>query len=103
MIKETFYIGLNDKDTKTQVIDSDSALTFVQDAAVKYFDGATISKAIGVYTHGNGKKITEPTFKVEVMGNDDSVISMNFIASIKTLLNQESVIYIREFVDTLFI
>ena len=47
MTKTTLYIGLNDKDTKTQVIDTISAYKIVTNIITEYTAGGTIYAADG--------------------------------------------------------
>ncbi len=48
-VKYTMYIGLNDKDTYTQIIDSEEAEKIVSTICLKYIDGYTMSHGEGSY------------------------------------------------------
>ncbi len=100
MTRSTFYIGLNDKDTKTQLIDTQTAMTKVSQACIDIFGGASIQPLTGIYTHGIGQTITERTLKVEVMEipKKDNIENDNqiFISRMKRELNQESILVVVE-------
>ena len=89
--KHTMFIGLNDKDTKTQLINTIEAYKIIYNLlqSVKY-DRATISESIGFYTHDNGATVIEKSLRVEVlfatMDRTESFINLAKIA-----LNQESI------------
>lgn len=80
-------LGLNDKNTKTQLISQQDALNML----FNMLDGATITPCIGIYTHDDGTKVMENSFKIEVYDMDDDQAE----ALARTLcdeFNQESVI-----------
>ena len=94
MKKVTFYVGLNDKDSKLQQIDSVEAYKIVNNFVLKIFGFGTILHATGVYTHENGEIVTENTLQVEVLNTgienfDDKV--REFCKYCKIALNQESI------------
>lgn len=84
--KYTMLIGLNDKDTKTRVINRNKAKEII----MSIVGDCTISDAIGHYTHEDGTIVNEKCIRVELLFKElDEVISM--CQSIKKELNQESV------------
>ena len=93
MKKHTFYIGLNDKDTKTQLITTLNAYHIVTN--ILGVD-STISDCKGVYTHEDGTVTTENTLEV-VLLDFDSKMTREWVTdkanAIKQALNQESVAY----------
>lgn len=93
MKKHTFYIGLNDKDTKTQLITTLNAYHIVTN--ILGVD-STISDCKGVYTHEDGTVTTENTLEV-VLLDFDSKMTREWVTdkanAIKVALNQESVAY----------
>lgn len=91
MKKTTLYIGLNDKDTKQQAIDTFEASKVVTKALVRFCGGGTIYNAQGIYTHDDGTIVIENTLRVEIIGSDDSSIK-SLIDFCKIALNQESII-----------
>ena len=89
--KHTIFIGLNDKDTKTQQISTIEAYKIIYNLlqSVKY-EGATISESTGFYTHENGVIVIEKSLRVEILfATMDKTES--FINLAKIALNQESI------------
>ena len=91
MNKTTLYIGLNDKDTKTQKIDTIEAFKIVSNIITEYADGGTIYQASGIYKHYDGSIVIENTLRVELIDAGADAIN-SIIKIVKTVLNQESVI-----------
>jgi hypothetical protein len=90
MKKFTLYIGLNDKDTKIQQFSTVEAHKIVNQLALRYFDGATVGEATGIYKHEDGTFVTENTIRVELMFCEEADVKL-FVNDIKKILNQESV------------
>lgn len=95
--KVTFFIGLNDKDTKQQIISTDDARRLLCKCIVKYFEfGGTLSDCYGVYKHCDGSNIIviESSFKVEILffDGDFETRCNRFSAVVKRVLNQESIL-----------
>ena len=102
MNKYTLYIGLNDKDTKRQQIESLEASKIVQNILSEKTDGGTIYSATGVYKHQDGTIIIENTLRVEIVAATLEAVK-EAINIIKTALNQESIILQTERVESIFI
>jgi uncharacterized membrane-anchored protein YitT (DUF2179 family) len=102
MIKYTLYIGLNDKDTKLQNIDTFEASKIVQNILTEKTGGGTIFNATGVYKHDDGTVIIENTLRVEIVAAAVDAVRAA-IEIIKTALNQESVILQTEKIQSVFI
>ena len=97
MKKVTFYIGLNDRDTKVQKISTLEAYKVIENTVCEFFGGATILEAKGVYTHNDNTAnvVREKSFAVEVIDfgqneNFDNSVK-EFCRVIKIALNQESI------------
>lgn len=60
--KFTLYLGLNDKDTKSQKIATVEAYKIVENLLKADFDGATIFEATGLYKHENGTFVTKSPY-----------------------------------------
>lgn len=90
MSKYDLFLGLNDKDTKKQEIETDKALEIVKSLCWEMFEGATVTLAFGLYKHDNGEKVSENTIRIELMTDDEKGIK-NFVADLKRIFNQESV------------
>ena len=89
------FVGLNDKDTKAQLIDTQDAFNIVSLKAVKAFGGATItSDNKGVYTHDNGEMVTETTIKIDLLFITDTKNLENFLKELLKDFNQESILVV---------
>ena len=90
MKKFTLYCGLNDRTTKRQEIATLEAAKIVQNACLRYTDGATIFEADGIYKHEDGSFVVEKTLRVELLfATAESV--RKIADAIKTALNQEAI------------
>lgn len=88
------YVGLNDKDAKTQIIPTKKALGLIKNVIWNYSDGATITTGTGLYRHENGQKVIEKTAIITIndyMDNQAETIK-TILEHLKTALNQESVL-----------
>lgn len=86
----TFYIGLNDKDSKRQEIGTIEAGKIIKRILCGIFEGATISEADGIFTHANGATVIEKTIRAEVFDPADSKIKQA-AEQLKSILNQEAI------------
>ena len=93
MKRYTLYLGLNDKDTKVQRIETIEAYKIVENMLASMFDGGTIFNAKGIYKHDNGEVVTENTLRIEILEFDTSIIDnvREFVRILKDIFNQESV------------
>lgn len=95
MKKEKKYIlnvGLNDKDTKQQKIDSIEAYKVVENLLLNNgISGYTIYQGLGLYKHDNGEITRENTLIIELMFVSADVVD-KIIELLKQVLNQESVL-----------
>lgn len=102
MKKVTFYIGLNDKDSKIQEIDTQNARNTIENIFIENCDGCTIYTAKGIYTHENGVKVVENTICVDVFDMDDKDVF--YIAEyLKKAINQESIAVNVQEINCMFI
>ena len=90
MQKITLFIGLNDKDTKTQIWSFNAAAEVLGYYIAQKIGFGTLSKAAGIYTHENGETVQETTIKAEFYTEDKTPI-MEFVKFAKSTLNQESI------------
>lgn len=86
MEKFILYVGLNDKDTKTQLVNTLQAKESIADIC----GNCTISEVYGAYVHDDGTKVKETTLKVELLFISYST-AVEYAKSIKQALNQESI------------
>lgn len=99
MIKTTFYIGLNDKETKQQEISTIDAFKIITNILT---DGATIKgNCKGIYKHKNGEQVIEETIEAFCFGLNDEK-TQNIVDVLKKVLNQESILVIVENVNSRF-
>ena len=101
MNKITLYVGLNDKDTKRQKIDTLEATKIVSNLITKLCDGGTIYNAKGIYRHENGDVVIENTLRIELIDVDENPLTA-LIDTLKTVLNQESIIKQTENINSVF-
>lgn len=93
MKKITLYIGLNDKETKTQLISTLDAYRLVNNILST---DSTITECKGVYTHDDGSITTENTLEVVLLDFDgklDKGWVISKVNAIKLALNQEAIAY----------
>lgn len=93
MKRYTLYVGLNDKDTKTQKIDTIEAYKIVENMLASMFDGGTIFAAKGIYKHDDNTIVIENTLRIEILEFDNSIIEnvREFVNILKMNFNQESI------------
>ena len=87
MNKHEIFIGLNDKNTKTQ-------LTSTEDAMLKVHalvGDCSMSLIQGYFTHADGSMVVEKTIKCEIFGMEDEKIHA-VVEQLKLDLNQESIL-----------
>lgn len=100
MIKKfTLYLGLNDKDTKTQQISTLEAYKIVSNILAKDFGGGTIFEARGVFTHANNDVVFETTLRIEILFAELPQIK-SLVELLKKIFNQESIAVQQEVVDS---
>ena len=102
MIKTTFYIGLNDKDSKQQEISTIDAFKIISNVFNTLTEGATIKgNCKGIYKHDDGTQIIEET--IEAFSFDlTQEQTTNIVKVLKNVLNQESILVIVENVNSMF-
>lgn len=101
MKKITLYVGLNDKDTKTQKVDTLEASKIATNIITSYTDGATIYNATGIYKHEDGTIVLENTLRIELYACNDEALT-SIIDTLKRVLNQEAIIKQTEDVNSVF-
>lgn len=99
MKKITLYVGLNDKDTKTQKIDTVEAVKIVSNLIYTMMDGGTIYNATGIYKHENGDIVIENTLRIELIDCDEKSLG-RLIETLKSVLNQETIIKQTELINS---
>ena len=99
MEKFILYLGLNDKDTKKQKINTIEAYKIVNNVVNNYCDGATIYECQGIYKHDSGEVVFEKTLKIELMFVD-RVTVVALVKDLKKIFNQESIVLQKEIVES---
>ena len=98
--KYTLYVGLNDKDTKTQKVATLEAYKIIENLLLGLnVEGATIFETKGLYKHESGEYVIENTLRIELLFVDKATVKA-LVESIKAILNQESVAVQFEKVDS---
>lgn len=95
--KTTLLIGLNDKDTLRQELNTDEVISWLQ----YQFDNCTITECAGSYKHMDGTVTKETSLQVSIYDNNYNYI--DDVIVIKYVLNQESIGVVTEYVDIKFI
>ena len=85
------YIWLLDKDSKTQLIETETAMKLAWQLVVKQFGFWTIYTWNWIYTHDDWTIVNEPTIIIET-STDEHWLN-EFIQTIWKQLNQESIFY----------
>lgn len=102
MLKHVFYLGLNDKDSKVQEVNTLDAYKIANNIIKKYYTGATIRESLGMFTHADGVTVTERSLEIVII-DADLKKSMLLINDLKQAFNQESVMFESSTVNIKFI
>lgn len=96
MRRITLNIGLLDKDSKMQEVNTLDAYKIVYNIMQK---DCTIMQGMGVYTHESGEVVYEPSLQVMMLDFDNS-LTVEYIdekiEALKIALNQESIAFQEE-------
>lgn len=93
MLKYQLTIGLFDKDTETQLIQSSDAKNIISNILLNKFDifAFTMFDCSGIYRmQSTGAIISEPSVRVEI-ATDAEIPAAEIIAELKSKLNQEAI------------
>lgn len=100
MIKKfTLYMGLNDKDTKTQLISTLEAYKVVSNILAADFGGGTIFEAQGIYKHDDGTVVFEKTLRIEILFAEREQVKV-LVEQLKKMFNQESIAVQEESIES---
>lgn len=91
MKKFILTVGLNDKDTLTQLIPTDTAKDKILMFISMFTDGATLSEKVGFYRHENNELTHETCIQIELTLVKKSVV-MKIIKVLKNYFNQETIL-----------
>ena len=98
LLRHTLIVGLNDKDTKTQLV----SIAKAKKAIAKICGDCTMTNAIGHYTHEDGSTVNEKAIKVEMLFKADNQV-MAYAQRIKKEFNQESVALVKDYIESALI
>lgn len=92
VLKYNIYIGLNDKDSKKQIVSTRRA----KEKTIKILNdnnitGLTLYEVTGVFKHETGEVVFEKSLKVELLEVNKNEV-LKSIEELKTALNQESIL-----------
>lgn len=97
--KFTLFVGLNDKDSRQQEINTVDAYKIISNMITANFDGGTISEATGIYKHQDGTFTTETTLRIEILFASAEQVKP-FVAELKKVLNQETIAVQKEVINS---
>lgn len=102
MVKTTFFVGLNDKDTKKQELPTIECVKRIENIFNTLTEGATLKECRGVYKHTDGTKIVENTIECICYDLQENRIA-GIAQALKSALNQESVLIEKTQINSLFL
>lgn len=92
----TLFLGLNDKKSKQQEIDTITAYKLAQ----RIVGDCTIQEGRGVYTHRDGAQVIETTLIIMILDFDGSLNISEIVDKLKVTFNQESIAVVSEAVES---
>lgn len=84
------YVGLNDKDTYTQIIDTDEAEKIAKIIVGELAGGATFSKKQGYWVDEKSNPTTENTLEIMISNCNDDIIE-TICTTLRDRFNQNCV------------
>lgn len=98
----SFYVWLNDKNTKQQEISTIDAFKLATRLTINYFWGGTILESDWIYTHEDWQIVIEKTLKIEVITDENKTNIDLYIWDLKKTFNQESILVKKSLEDVKF-
>lgn len=96
MVKNQFTIGLFDKDTEKQEIQTNEAKNLIAEILIEKFGifAFTMIECSGVYRMDSSSRIVfEPSIRVEIATDEELTEADAIIGNLKEALNQESIMH----------
>lgn len=96
MVKNQFTIGLFDKDTEKQEINTPEAKNLIAEILIEKFGifAFTMIECSGVYRMASsGRIVFEPSIRVEIATDEELTEADAIIGNLKEALNQESIMH----------
>ena len=105
MYRYNIYVGMFDKDTKTQVLSNAEFLNTVRKIMrLKFIDNYTIYKCKGHYKHTDNTIVCEPSLNIEII-ESENWSNFLYVKDLKQMLcdslNQESVLITKQEIQVL--
>ncbi|MDD3654388.1 MAG: DUF3574 domain-containing protein [Desulfotomaculaceae bacterium] len=97
-VRYTLYIGLNDKNTYTQLLSTEDAANKVTDIALKYADGFTQLSGKGAYKDEKGVITHENCLIFEFYGTNEEQVKA-IMDEVLQELNQNSILIEKQTVN----
>lgn len=88
--KAVICLGLNDKDSKRQEIETSAAAGILSGLLCSRFAGATVTACAGIYTHDDGTQVNENSFIIVLYFVTLEQVR-DFAGELCRVFNQESV------------
>lgn len=92
MKKYTFFLGLNDKFSKWQIVETEKAMETIENLVASQLWGGSISLIRWVFQHDDGTIVKENTIKIETLWYRDYDDYRLFAQNLREYFNQESVL-----------
>lgn len=99
--KYELYIGLTDLETNKNRISQEQFMAYMKEYCSEQKIDFSINRISGGYNHKNGY-ITEDSILITLLG-DDSARFLEVIEDIKKLVNTDTILVTREYVDLAFV
>lgn len=99
--KYVLYIGLNDKDTYTQLIPTDEAINIVNEICIRHIGGYTVFSTKGGWVDETGTPSRETTLVYILSGAKEADV-IAVMDEVLSALNQNSILIERQNVSSTF-
>lgn len=99
--KYVLYIGLNDKDTYTQLIPTDEAIDIVNEICIRHIGGYTVFSTKGGWVDETGTPSRETTLVYSLSGAKEADV-IAVMDEVLVALNQNSILIERQNISSTF-
>ncbi len=91
MVETKLYVGLNDADTKKQILETEEYLKQLKEICFTYHVPFSVGLEEGGYFHDNGEYVEEKTLVLTLIDARQDIIQ-KIAKDLRTLFHQESVL-----------
>ncbi len=98
-LKSTLIVGLKDKNSKRQEIDTLDAYKIARNIAAPLFERITITEGHSIYRHDDGSPVIEVLLIIEIFAVEKEQVKQ-YAELLKVALNQENITAQFERVDS---